>query len=102
MSVVAGSLMAWKRRSSHTASVADRHIETCPAQDGMAWLDAYFPAPEVLGITNRLRDIAEGRKGEPGEERTPRDVTTSRTVASLGHARRSWVGLAGTASARDG
>ncbi|MFD3446979.1 DUF222 domain-containing protein [Microbacteriaceae bacterium 4G12] len=54
----------------HTASVADRHIETCPAKDGMAWLNAYLPAPEVLGIANRLRDIAEGLRGEAGEERT--------------------------------
>ncbi|WP_108248826.1 HNH endonuclease signature motif containing protein [Planctomonas deserti] len=54
----------------HIASVADRHIETCPAKDGMAWLNAYLPAPEVLGIANRLRDIAEQLKAEPGEERT--------------------------------
>ncbi len=54
----------------HQASVADRHIETCPAKDGMAWLNAYLPAVEVTGIANRLRDIAEGLKGEPGEERT--------------------------------
>ncbi|MFD3446904.1 DUF222 domain-containing protein [Microbacteriaceae bacterium 4G12] len=54
----------------HTASVADRHIETCPAKDGMAWLNAYLPAPEVMGIANRLRDIAEQLNGEPGEERT--------------------------------
>ena len=54
----------------HTASVADRHIETCPAQDGMAWLNAYLPVPEVTGIANRLRDIAEGLKAEPGEKRT--------------------------------
>ncbi|MCU1431958.1 MAG: endonuclease, partial [Actinotalea sp.] len=54
----------------HTVSVADRHIETCPAKDGMAWLSAYLPAPEVTGITNRLRDIAEQHKAEPGEERT--------------------------------
>ncbi len=54
----------------HTASVADRHIETCPAKDGMAWLSAYLPATEVLGIANRLRDIAEQLKAEPGEERT--------------------------------
>ncbi len=54
----------------HTKSVADRHVETCPAKDGMAWLNAFLPAPEVTGITNRLRDIAEQLKGEPGEERT--------------------------------
>ncbi|MFD3445742.1 DUF222 domain-containing protein [Microbacteriaceae bacterium 4G12] len=54
----------------HTKSVADRHVETCPAKDGMAWLNAFLPAPEVTGIANRLRDIAEGLKGEPGEERT--------------------------------
>src|SRR3712207_2746869 len=54
----------------HTASVANRHIESCPARDGMAWLNAYLPAPEVAGITNRLRDIAEGLRAEPGEERT--------------------------------
>ncbi len=54
----------------HTASVADRHVETCPARDGMAWLNAYLPAPEVTGIVNRLRDLAEGLKDEPGEERT--------------------------------
>jgi len=54
----------------HTASVADRHVETCPARDGMAWLNAYLPAPEVTGIASRLRDIAEGLTGVPGEERT--------------------------------
>ncbi|WP_159085080.1 HNH endonuclease signature motif containing protein [Planctomonas deserti] len=54
----------------HTKSVADRHVETCPAQDGMAWLNAFLPAPEVKGIANRLRDITEQLKGEPGEERT--------------------------------
>ena len=54
----------------HAKSVADRRIETCPARDGMAWLNAFLPAPEVLGIENRLRDIAEQRKAEPGEERT--------------------------------
>ncbi len=54
----------------HTKSVAGRRIETCPARDGMAWLNAFLPAPEVLGIENRLRDIAEQLKGEPGEERT--------------------------------
>jgi Domain of unknown function (DUF222) len=54
----------------HLRSVADRHVETCPAQDGMAWLHAFLPAPEVTGIGNRLRNIAEGLKGEPGEERT--------------------------------
>ncbi len=54
----------------HTKSVADRHVETCPANDGMAYLNAFLPAPEVTGIVNRLRDIAEQLKGEPGEERT--------------------------------
>ncbi|WP_108250171.1 HNH endonuclease signature motif containing protein [Planctomonas deserti] len=54
----------------HTKSVTDRHVETCPAQDGMAWLNAFLPAPEITGIANRLRDIAEGLKAEPGEERT--------------------------------
>ncbi len=54
----------------HTRSVADRRIETCPARDGMAWLSAFLPAPEVLGVENRLRDIAEQLTGEPGEERT--------------------------------
>ncbi|MFD3443700.1 DUF222 domain-containing protein [Microbacteriaceae bacterium 4G12] len=54
----------------HTKSVADRHVETCPAKDGMAWLNAFLPAPEVTGIANRLRDIAEQLTGEPGEERT--------------------------------
>ncbi len=54
----------------HTKSVADRRVETCPARDGMAWLNAFLPAPEVLGIENRLRDIAEQLTGEPGEERT--------------------------------
>ncbi|WP_108250272.1 HNH endonuclease signature motif containing protein [Planctomonas deserti] len=54
----------------HTKSVTDRHVETCPAKDGMAWLNAFLPAPEVTGIANRLRDIAEQLKGEPGEERT--------------------------------
>ncbi len=54
----------------HTKSVADRRIETCPARDGMAWLNAFLPAPEVLGIENRLRDIAEQLTSEPGEDRT--------------------------------
>jgi Domain of unknown function (DUF222) len=54
----------------HLRSVADRHVETCPAQDGMAWLHAFLPAPEVTGIANRLRDIADQLKAEPGEERT--------------------------------
>ncbi len=54
----------------HAKSVADRRVETCPARDGMAWLNAFLPAPEVLGIENRLRDIAEQLKSEPGEERT--------------------------------
>ncbi len=57
-------------KERHATSVADRHVETCPAKDGMAWLNAYLPAPEVTGIANRLRDIAEQLKGEPGEERT--------------------------------
>ncbi|MDE1363579.1 DUF222 domain-containing protein, partial [Bacillus paralicheniformis] len=30
----------------------------------------FLPAPEVLGIENRLRDIAEQLTGEPGEKRT--------------------------------
>ncbi len=54
----------------HSKSVADRRVETCPARDGMAWLNAFLPAPEVLGIENRLRDIAEQLTSEPGEERT--------------------------------
>jgi Domain of unknown function (DUF222) len=57
-------------QARHQASVADRHIETCPAQDGMAWLHALLPAPEVAGITNRLHDIAEHLKTGPGEART--------------------------------
>jgi Domain of unknown function (DUF222) len=54
----------------HITSVADRHIETCPAKDGMAWMNAFLPAAEVTGIANRLRDIADQLKGEPGEDRT--------------------------------
>ena len=57
-------------KERHATSVAERHVETCPAKDGMAWLNAYLPAPEVTGIANHLRDIAEQLKGEPGEERT--------------------------------
>ncbi len=60
----------------HTKSVADRRVETCPARDGMAWLNAFLPAPEVLGIENRLRDIAEQLTGEPGEGRTRTQLIT--------------------------
>ena len=41
----------------------------------MVWLNAFLPAPEVFGIENRLRDIAEQLKGEPGEERTRTQLT---------------------------
>jgi Domain of unknown function (DUF222) len=53
----------------HEASVADRAVDFQPARDGMAWLSAYLPAPEALGIYNRVTDIAMSLQGS-GESRT--------------------------------
>jgi Domain of unknown function (DUF222) len=51
------------------AAVEERavHIET--VRDGMAWLNAYLPAEQALGIDDRLAQLAGILKTE-GEERT--------------------------------
>ncbi|WP_150306641.1 HNH endonuclease [Planctomonas psychrotolerans] len=56
-------------RERHRASVADRRIEVTPERDGMAWLGARLPAPDALGIHERVTDIALGLQG-PDEVRT--------------------------------
>jgi Domain of unknown function (DUF222) len=53
----------------HAISVADRTVEFSPDLDGMAWLSAYLPAPEALGIYNLVTDAAIALQG-PDETRT--------------------------------
>ncbi|WP_207457116.1 HNH endonuclease [Herbiconiux sp. SYSU D00978] len=45
----------------------DVHVE--PGPDGMGWLSAYLPNPELLGIRNKLENIARSLDVE-GEERS--------------------------------
>ncbi len=46
----------------HVAGVADRSVSVSGDRDGMAWLNAYLPAAEAIGIHNRLGDIAKSLK----------------------------------------
>lgn len=66
-----------ERERRHPESVTDRHRESIekrrvdcePARDGMAYLSAYLPAADALGIYNRLTDMAMSQHG-PDESRT--------------------------------
>jgi hypothetical protein len=44
--------------SRRVEAVAKRSVDLQPARDGMAWLSAYLPAPEAIGIYNRITAIA--------------------------------------------
>jgi Domain of unknown function (DUF222) len=50
-------------------AVEDRAVYVEPTQDGMAWLNAYLPADQALGIDDRLTQLAGLLKTE-GEQRT--------------------------------
>lgn len=58
---------------------ADREVQCVAARDGMAWLSAYLPAPEALGIFNRLTDLARAHAPGDGEMPDDRTVTQRRT-----------------------
>jgi Domain of unknown function (DUF222) len=51
------------------AAVEDRAVHIEPTRDGMAWLNAYLPAEQAIGIDDRLAQLAGILKTE-GEERT--------------------------------
>ncbi|MFE5835632.1 DUF222 domain-containing protein [Arthrobacter sp. NPDC056493] len=53
----------------HARSAADRRVEYCPDQDGMAWFSAYLPADQAAGIWDRSTAAARAMQG-PGEART--------------------------------
>ncbi|MDQ0118545.1 hypothetical protein J2T22_001723 [Pseudarthrobacter defluvii] len=53
----------------HAKGVAERRVEFCPDQDGMAWLSAYLPADQALAGWNRLTAAARGMQG-PDEPRS--------------------------------
>jgi hypothetical protein len=53
----------------HQKAVDDREVSYSAGRDGMAWLSAYLPAPDALGIYNRVTDIAISLQA-PEESRT--------------------------------
>lgn len=53
----------------HKAALTERRVELCPAPDGMAWLSAYLPAEQAIGIHNRLTTGARTLQN-PAEPRT--------------------------------
>src|SRR5579875_1473177 len=53
----------------HERERAERDVVLEPGANGMAWLHLYLPAPEAIGIQNRLNRAAVGLHGEEGEER---------------------------------
>ncbi|TFB55630.1 HNH endonuclease signature motif containing protein [Cryobacterium tagatosivorans] len=53
----------------HLRSVAFRAVRFDPARDGMAWLSAYLPASDALGVYNQVTDRAIKLQG-PEEPRT--------------------------------
>ncbi len=65
------------RELVHGANLAERHEEARsrrevivePGRDGMGWLSAYLPNPELMAIDNRLTAIARSLKVD-GEERS--------------------------------
>ena len=50
-------------------AAADRQVWVEPDADGMAWLTAHLPAPEAVGIVNRLTAIAKSLQSKD-EDRT--------------------------------
>ena len=59
----------------HVRAVADRYVAVEPARDGMAYLNAYLPAPEAFAIENRLKMAAQAMKC-PGQSKTQMQLRT--------------------------
>lgn len=74
------------------ASQDERRIEIAPALDGMAWLNAYLPAEQVIAIDARLTAIAQSLRAAGDEHRTQPQLRADSFSALLlrdesGHAR---------------
>ncbi|WP_426225195.1 DUF222 domain-containing protein, partial [Pseudarthrobacter sp. DSP2-3-2b1] len=66
----------------HLRSVADRRLEYRPDRDGMAWLSAYLPADQAVGIWNRATAAARALQG-PDEDRTMTQLRADAAAAWL-------------------
>jgi len=62
----------------HLAAVDDREVQYSPGRDGMAWLSAYLPAADALGIFNRITEVAGHLRGS-----TIDGVRDERTLTQL-------------------
>ncbi len=57
-----------------------RYVDVTPAEDGMAWLNAYLPAHEAAAMATRLRRAAQAARVE-GDERTQAQLQADLLVA---------------------
>jgi hypothetical protein len=65
----------------HIAEVEKREVSVTPARDGMAWLTAYLPAADALGIFNRITDVARSWKHTGADAPGERTLTQRRADA---------------------
>ena len=69
----------------HEKAVADRMVEVTPGRDGMAWLSAYLPVEDALGVFNRLTEIAKSvQRAEADVQRAENDPDAAADAATDG------------------
>lgn len=72
----------------HADAAAGRFVRFTPAADGMAWLEAYLPAPDAAALNTALDAAAAAMKrAAPGDERMV-DQRRADALAQLG-----WIAL---------